>query len=176
MIYTVTLNPALDRQYTVRDFTQNTVLRAQDSRVDIGGKGFNVSRALSQLGVSSTAMGFTGGKTGEMAGRVEALGHRARHALVDLGPVLECGDHALAVGARSDDLGTGEMVGAKSIFGKRIRFSERAKGTDPGESREAFAAPDILLLRVDRHHGFAAANTEDGVVDVTGYQFCELLA
>ena len=66
MIYTVTLNPALDRQYTVHEFTLNTVLRAQDSRVDIGGKGFNVSRALRQLGVPSTAMGFTGGKTGEI--------------------------------------------------------------------------------------------------------------
>jgi 1-phosphofructokinase family hexose kinase len=41
-------------------------LRARDSRVDIGGKGFNVSRALRELGISSTAMGFTGGKTGEI--------------------------------------------------------------------------------------------------------------
>ena len=66
MIYTVTLNPALDREYTVPDLAHDTVLRAGTTRVDAGGKGFNVSRAVKALGGESTAIGFAGGKTGEI--------------------------------------------------------------------------------------------------------------
>ena len=64
MIYTVTLNPAIDRQYTVEKITRNDVLRARDFRTDLGGNGFNVSRTLQQLGVQSIAVGFVGGLTG----------------------------------------------------------------------------------------------------------------
>jgi len=66
MIYTLTLNPALDRELTVPAIEYDAVLRATQSQVDFGGKGFNVSRQLKNLGMSSTAVGFLGGKTGEM--------------------------------------------------------------------------------------------------------------
>lgn len=66
MIYTLTLNPALDRELTVPAIEYDSVLRASESRVDCGGKGFNVSRLLKGMGVDSTAVGFLGGKTGEM--------------------------------------------------------------------------------------------------------------
>lgn len=66
MIYTLTLNPALDHELTVPAIEYDTVLRATRSQVDFGGKGFNVSRQLKNLGVTSTAVGFLGGKTGEM--------------------------------------------------------------------------------------------------------------
>ena len=65
MIYTLTLNPAIDLELTVSDISFDKVLRATKSRVDCGGKGFNVSRALVALGEKSVAMGFIGGKTGE---------------------------------------------------------------------------------------------------------------
>ncbi|MGD8244741.1 MAG: 1-phosphofructokinase [Anaerolineae bacterium] len=65
MIYTVTLNPALDRELTVPDLVFDEVLRATALRIDYGGKGFNVSRALAALGAESVALGFVGGKTGE---------------------------------------------------------------------------------------------------------------
>ena len=65
MIYTVTLNPALDRELTVPKITFDDVLRASMLRVDYGGKGFNVSRALAALGAESTALGFVGGRTGQ---------------------------------------------------------------------------------------------------------------
>jgi 1-phosphofructokinase family hexose kinase len=66
MIYTLTLNPALDRELTVPALTLDTVLRASESRVDWGGKGFNVSRMLASLGAESIALGFAGGHTGAM--------------------------------------------------------------------------------------------------------------
>lgn len=66
MIYTVTLNPAVDRELTVPAIEFDSVLRASDYRVDYGGKGFNVSRVLMALGTSSVAVGFAGGKSGEL--------------------------------------------------------------------------------------------------------------
>ena len=65
MIYTVTLNPALDRELAVAAVAFDEVLRATESRVDCGGKGFNVSRMLASLGAESVALGFAGGRTGE---------------------------------------------------------------------------------------------------------------
>lgn len=66
MIFTVTLNPAVDRELTVDDIAFDTVLRASQWQVDCGGKGFNVARMLNSLGVTSVAMGFAAGKTGEL--------------------------------------------------------------------------------------------------------------
>lgn len=66
MIYTVTLNPAVDRELTINEFAFDTVLRASEARVDCGGKGFNVSRLLASLGAKSVALGFAGGKAGQL--------------------------------------------------------------------------------------------------------------
>lgn len=65
MIYTLTLNPALDRELTVPELAFDQVLRASTLRVDYGGKGFNVSRALAALGEESIAVGLVGGLTGQ---------------------------------------------------------------------------------------------------------------
>ncbi len=75
MIFTVTLNPAVDRELTVDSIVFDTVLRASDWQVDCGGKGFNVARMLKSLGVASTALGFAAGKTGELLdNRLQVLG------------------------------------------------------------------------------------------------------
>jgi 1-phosphofructokinase family hexose kinase len=66
MIYTLTLNPAVDRELTVPEVQFDAVLRAEESRVDLGGKGFNVSRLLKSMGADSTAVGFLGGRAGEL--------------------------------------------------------------------------------------------------------------
>lgn len=75
MIYTVTLNPAVDRELTVGTIVFDTVLRASDWRVDCGGKGFNVARMLKSLGIASAALGFAAGKSGEMLDdKLQSLG------------------------------------------------------------------------------------------------------
>lgn len=66
MIYTVTLNPAVDRELTVPELAFDTVLRSTAFQVDFGGKGFNVSRLLRGLGQDSVAVGFAGGRAGEL--------------------------------------------------------------------------------------------------------------
>ena len=66
MIYTVTLNPAVDRELTVPELAFDHVLRATAWQVDYGGKGFNVSRLLQSLGQESIAVGFAAGRAGEL--------------------------------------------------------------------------------------------------------------
>ena len=66
MIYTLTLNPAVDRELTVPAMEFDSVLRATDARVDFGGKGFNVSRLLRGMDEPSVAVGFLGGRAGEL--------------------------------------------------------------------------------------------------------------
>ncbi len=64
MIYTVTFNPCLDYIVSVDDFTLGKVNRTTKELVYPGGKGINVSLVLKNLGMESTALGFTAGFTG----------------------------------------------------------------------------------------------------------------
>ena len=64
MIYTVTLTPALDKTVVIPDFSVDHVNRIQTVRLDPGGKGINVSKALKALGMESVATGILGGGTG----------------------------------------------------------------------------------------------------------------
>lgn len=66
MIITITLNPAVDRTLTVPRFCPGRVNRALASRVDAGGKGINVSKALKELGSESIACGLIAGRNGRM--------------------------------------------------------------------------------------------------------------
>lgn len=66
MIHTITLNPAVDRELTVPEIIYDEVLRATEARIDFGGKGFNVSRILIGLGTLNKAVGFLGGRSGEL--------------------------------------------------------------------------------------------------------------
>ena len=66
MIYTVTLNPALDKELVVPELALDTVLRSEEVRLDFGGKGFNVSRMLAALGTPSVALAFAGGHNGRL--------------------------------------------------------------------------------------------------------------
>jgi 1-phosphofructokinase len=64
MILTVTPNPSLDRTYEVPALDRGEVLRATAERMDPGGKGVNVSRAVAAAGHRTVAVMPLGGATG----------------------------------------------------------------------------------------------------------------
>jgi 1-phosphofructokinase len=64
MIYTVTLNPALDKTVEIPSFNVGIVNRITKMRTDPGGKGINVSKVIDKLGGKSIAVGILGGATG----------------------------------------------------------------------------------------------------------------
>ncbi|GAB4563997.1 MAG: 1-phosphofructokinase [Anaerolineae bacterium] len=64
MIVTVTLNPSLDKTLRVERLRRGELNRVEVERLDWGGKGFNVSRALLALGVPSIAIGVMAGGVG----------------------------------------------------------------------------------------------------------------
>ena len=65
MIYTVTLNPSLDYITRLPVLTLGETNRSTGQTLFPGGKGINVSRLLSHLGIDNTALGFLGGFTGQ---------------------------------------------------------------------------------------------------------------
>lgn len=66
MIITVTLNPAIDKTVDIGEFVHGGLNRIQNTTVDAGGKGINVSKTLKALGMGSLAVGFLGGNNGEI--------------------------------------------------------------------------------------------------------------
>lgn len=65
MIYTVTFNPAIDYVVRLPELKNGEVNRADKEEIFFGGKGINVSVVLKRLGISSKALGFIAGFTGE---------------------------------------------------------------------------------------------------------------
>jgi 6-phosphofructokinase 2 len=64
MIYTITLNPALDRTLwinEIREDVSNRIIREENYA---GGKGIDVSKVLTALGVDNRALGFIAGFAG----------------------------------------------------------------------------------------------------------------
>lgn len=77
MIYTVTFNPSLDYVVSLDGFALGRTNRTVEERLFPGGKGINVSLVLRELGLESTALGFTAGFVGqEIERRLEELGLR----------------------------------------------------------------------------------------------------
>ena len=56
MIVTLTPSPSLDLEYEISELTPGALHRANYSSIRAGGKGVNVSRVLTQMGVDTTAI------------------------------------------------------------------------------------------------------------------------
>jgi 1-phosphofructokinase len=70
MIITLTANPSVDRTIEISTLTRGAVLRAASARLDPGGKGVNVSRALAANGVPGIAVLPCGGDEGHQLVRL----------------------------------------------------------------------------------------------------------
>ncbi|MGB8943783.1 MAG: PfkB family carbohydrate kinase, partial [Streptomyces sp.] len=70
MILTVTPNPSLDRTYEVPSLDRGEVIRATGDRMDPGGKGVNVSRAVAAAGAATLAVLPLGGAPGALVAQL----------------------------------------------------------------------------------------------------------
>jgi 6-phosphofructokinase 2 len=79
LIYTVTLNPALDRTLHVESLLPGQSNRIRTEARFAGGKGIDVSRALREMGSDNVALGLVGGFDGkELEGRLLLAGVACR--------------------------------------------------------------------------------------------------
>lgn len=65
MIYTLTMNPAVDYVVHVDRLMRGETNRSQGEEFQLGGKGINVSLVLKNLGMETVALGFIAGFTGD---------------------------------------------------------------------------------------------------------------
>ena len=70
MIYTLTLNPAVDYYVSADKITIGEINHSYAESLQIGGKGINASIILNELGVQSVALGYLAGFTGDAVKRV----------------------------------------------------------------------------------------------------------
>ncbi len=122
MIYTLTLNPSIDYVVHLDSFIGGITNRTTGEEYYIGGKGINVSCILAELEISSTALGFTAGFTGE---------------------AIENGLHGL--GIRADFIRLKDGISRINIKIKADQESE-INGQGPHISEEEF---ERLLLKTD---------------------------
>ena len=84
MIFTLTGNLLWERTFTFADWAPGRTQRATGETVQVGGKGINVSKMLTRLGVLNTALCFAGGGTGAAcAAWLEARGVAFRSFAAD---------------------------------------------------------------------------------------------
>ncbi len=84
MIYTITFNPALDYITKLQNFEVGKINRSKAEYIVPGGKGINVSIILKELGIDSTALGFTAGFIGkEIERKVKEYGIKTEFIQID---------------------------------------------------------------------------------------------
>ncbi|MBD0690383.1 1-phosphofructokinase [Streptomyces sp. CBMA123] len=96
MIVTITPNPSLDRTYELGTLALGEVNRAAHDRLDPGGKGVNVSRALTAAGHRTTAVLPLGGLSGQL------LSDLLRRQGIDVAAVAISGDTRINVSIAED--------------------------------------------------------------------------
>ncbi|PJI94858.1 1-phosphofructokinase family hexose kinase [Luteimicrobium subarcticum] len=182
MIVTVTPNPSVDRTYELADLARGEVNRATGTRVDAGGKGINVSRALVAGGIASTAVfpagGADGGRIvtalselGVPAQAVPVLGETRSN--ITLAEVDGTTTKINAVGPTLDTRDAEHLLGAVAATLDASRASSAVPHVVVGAgSLPAGLADDFYqrLADVARRHG------AEMVVDTSGEPFARVAA
>lgn len=115
MVYTVTFNPSLDYVVNLDNFIQGKVNRTKSEKINVGGKGINVSIVLNNLGVENTALGFVAGFTGnQIEESVRKLGGNAKFIHVKEG--FSRINVKIKTDIESEINGTGPMITPSEIM------------------------------------------------------------
>jgi 1-phosphofructokinase/6-phosphofructokinase 2 len=87
VIVTLTPNPSIDRAIVIDGLRRGEVHRATDGRIDPGGKGVNVSRALAAQGAATLAVLPVGGPEGHLLEELLDTAGVPRHSVPVAGAV-----------------------------------------------------------------------------------------
>ncbi len=82
-VLTITLNPAIDKTIVIPHFKRGQIYRPENIALSAGGKGINVSRVLSQLGLNTFASGFLPRKGADFI-EPELVQHNIRHHFIKI--------------------------------------------------------------------------------------------
>lgn len=126
MIYTVTMNPAIDYIMHTKSLDNNDVNRSFYEELHYGGKGINVSAVLSHLGIENKAFGFAAGFSGvQLCNMLNEDGISNDFVFLDKGctriNVKLRADRELAVNAAGpeiDDESLAKLLGILDVAGK----------------------------------------------------------
>lgn len=88
-IITVTLSPTIDKSTSVEKIVPDQKLACEVARLEPGGGGINVSRALKRLNVNSVAIFPSGGLTGQMLEKLLREEHINHQAIVTENPTRQ---------------------------------------------------------------------------------------
>ena len=84
MIYTLTTNPAIDMNVSLKQLVEKKVNRSQSEVYSPRGKGLNLSFALKHFGIDSGILGFFGGFSGEyIVDECRKMGYKIEPVYVD---------------------------------------------------------------------------------------------
>lgn len=129
MIYTVTFNPSLDYIVGTEGFQLGNTNRTVSELMLPGGKGINVSTVLKNLGIESTALGFTAGFTGEeIRRRVDGLGLRSEF--------IDVGNGFSRINVKMKEFDGTEINGQGPVIGEDAvrRLMERLDSLEEGDT------------------------------------------
>ena len=129
MIYTVTFNPSLDYIVGTEGFQLGNTNRTVSELMLPGGKGINVSTVLKNLGIESTALGFTAGFTGEeIRRRVSGLGFRSEF--------IDVGNGFSRINVKMKEFDGTEINGQGPVIGENAvgRLMERLDSLEEGDT------------------------------------------
>ena len=127
MIYTVTFNPSLDYIVSVEDFQLGLTNRTSSEMLLPGGKGINVSTVLMNLGIESTALGFTAGFTGdEITRRLEVMG--VKNGFIQVGKGFSRINLKLKSIDGTEINGQGPVIGTDKVDMLMKQLGELGKG------------------------------------------------
>ena len=175
MIYTVTFNPSLDYIVGTEGFQLGNTNRTVSELMLPGGKGINVSTVLKNLGIESTALGFTAGFTGEeIRRRVGELGFRSEF--------IDVGNGFSRINVKMKEFDGTEITGQGRVIGEEAvgRLLERLDSLEEGDTLVlAGSIPssmpdsiysDILARLEGRGIVFVVDATKDLLLNVLKYR------
>ncbi|WP_179396252.1 1-phosphofructokinase [Lacticaseibacillus absianus] len=176
MIYTLTLNPAIDLFITTPQMKEGTVNRTTGADVQANGKGVNVSFILHRLGIENQALGIGGGFT--LAHIVAELTRAGiANDFIDAGGITRINvfTHVSATNEEFKLVNPGPAVGAAALR-QLLERLERLGTDDTLILSGSFAQgirPEVIVtiaqLSAQRHFGFVIDTSYPEVLDALQY-------